>query len=456
MNNARTGLVVSLCLTALVFLPARGADASNGMNLIGFGSVSISMGGADLAITDSAAAMNINPAGIGWCTEPQLDLGVGLMNPSLTHSDRLGNNRDDSLDRYPVPFVGYVHPVGDLTLGIGLFVQGGLGVEYKDLVTPFAAMAGSGMFPPGFFGNSTLPMTDDVKTKLAHAKFTPAIAWRASPKVTLGATLNVSYAEAEMKFLPETSMLADFNMSGVAGDAPGEMFAGLHIDGASTWAYGLRLGAQYKSGPLQLGVSYSTETDLDFDGGTLTMNMSALGLGKVGYKAMMKDFAWPQQAGAGFGYRITPKLLVAADVDWNNWSSAIDTITIRATDPDHPMAPPTRQVSVPMSWQDQWVFAIGFELNPNDVWAVRFGYNHGEAPIRAELSRPQFPAIAEDHLTAGFGYSSGQWVFDVGFEYVPETEMTNNNPDMSVNPFGPGSTETLSQFAGYLTVRRVF
>ena len=456
MSKARTGFTTGLLITVLVLLPFRGAQASNGMNLIGFGAVSISMGGADLAVTDSAAAMNINPAGIGWCIEPQLDIGAGFFNPSLTHTDMLGNNEDDSLDRVPVPFIGYVHPVGDLTLGIGMFFQGGLGVEYKNLVTPFAAIAGSGMFPPGFFGRSELPMTDTVKTELAHAKFTPALAWRANEKVTLGATLNVSYAQAEMMFLPETSLLADFNMSGIPGDAPGEMFAGLHIDGVSTWAYGLRLGLQYKDGPLQLGFSYSTETDLEFDGGTMTMNLTALGLGKVRYDAMMKNFAWPQQAGGGFGYRINPKWLVAADLDWINWSSAIETITITATNPDHPMAPPSREVMMPMGWDDQWVYAIGFEVNPNDDWTIRFGFNHGDTPIRAELSRPQFPAIAEDHVTAGFGYSSGQWVFDVGFEYVPEAEMTNNNPDMSLNPFGPGSTETLSQFAAYLTLRRVF
>ena len=126
MPKARAGLTIGLCFIALFLLPVRGAQASNGMNLIGFGAVSISMGGADLAVTDNAAAMNINPAGIGWCTEPQLDLGVGFFSPSLTHTDRLGNDRDDSLGRVPVPFVGYVHPVGDLTLGIGMFFQGGL------------------------------------------------------------------------------------------------------------------------------------------------------------------------------------------------------------------------------------------------------------------------------------------------------------------------------------------
>ena len=454
--SPKTALLSRLALAGLVLFGAHAIYASNGMNLIGFGARSIAMAGADLAITDSAAAMNINPAGIGWCVQPELDFGVGLMNPTLTHTDRLGNDREDSLDRYPMPFLAYVHPVGELTFGVGLFVQGGLGVEYQDLITPFSALANSGMLPPGTFGRSVIPRTDEVKTQLSHMKLTPSVAWRASSTVTLGATLNVSYAEAEMRFFPETSVLADLDQSGMPGDSPRDMFFGMHVDDVSTFAYGLRLGMQYKKGPLSIGAAYSTQTDLDFDGGTMAMNLSALGIGKVNYDAQMKDFAWPRQAGVGIGYRINPKLLIASDVDWINWSSAIETLTIQIDNPDKPGAPPSRSIPFQMNWEDQWVWALGFEVTPAQRWAARFGYNHGDSPIPDQYLRPQFPAIAEDHLTGGFGYSTGRWIFDLALEYVPEVSKTNQNPDPSVNPFGPGSTETLSQFAAHFTLRRVF
>jgi len=63
---------------------------------------------------------------------------------------------------------------------------------------------------------------------------------------------------------------------------------------------------------------------------------------------------------------------------------------------------------------------------------------------------------AEDHITAGFGVSKTAWTFDLGLEYVLESEKTNNRADPTVNPFGPGSRETLSQFMADFMVRRSF
>ena len=443
-------------LIGLIVLTAQAAHAANGMNMIGFAGRSTAMAGADLAVTDSPAAMNINPAGIGWCVDPELDFGLSLMDPSLEHTDMLGNRRSDSLGRIPMPFLGYVQPRGKMTWGVGLFVQGGLGAEYENLTTPMAVLFNSGMFPPGTFGNSVIPNTDDVKTQLAHAKLTPTVAWRVGSNMTVGASLNVSYARAEMKFFPETSLLADLNMSGTPGDAPGEAFSGMHVDDVHALDFGLRVGFQYRRDRLMIGGSYFTETGLDFEDGTMTLNLSAMGLGKVEYDAEIADFAWPERVGLGIGYQITDNLLIAADADWVNWADAIETLTIKLSNPDHAMAPPTREIPFVMNWEDQWIWALGFELTPRDKWAVRWGYNHGDAPIPETTLRPQFPAIAEDHLTAGLGYSSGPWTFNLGLEYVFESEKTNNSTDAMLNPFGPGSTETLSQFMAHLTMRRKF
>jgi long-chain fatty acid transport protein len=445
---------LSFCLAGLALFGVSASLASNGMNMIGYGAESVGMAGADLAVTDNPSSMNINPAGVAWCEQPEFDFGLGFMNPTLTHTDMLGNNVEDTLDRPPVPFIGYVHPIGDFTAGVGLFAQGGLGVEYNGLITPFAALMASGNFPPGFWDLSVVPETDTVKTELANVRLTPAFGWRIGPKVTVGATLNVSYAQADMEFLPETSVLADFDMSGVPGDSPGEMFAGIEVDDVSTYGFGLRLGAQYKGDKLAIGGAYSTETDLDFDGGTATLNLPMLG--KVVYDAEMTDFAWPRQLGAGFAYQITQRLLIASDLDWIDWSSAIRNPTIRLSNPDNQAAPPSREITFPMSWDDQWVWALGFELKAAERWVARFGYNHGDTPIPEDQLRPQFPAVAEDHLTGGFGYASGKWIFDFALEYVFESKKTNNNPDMTQNPFGPGSTETLSQIAAQFTVRRMF
>jgi len=196
----------------LVLLAASSSHASNGMNMIGFGAESVSMGGADLAITDSPAAMNINPAGISQCQSPELAVGLSQVWPWVEHSDRLGNDQEDELNRYPMPFLAYVHPIGKVTLGAGLFIQGGMGAEYDDLITPVSAMKNSGMLPPGFFDGDSVPDRDEARTLVMFAKFTPTVAWQINPEWSVGASLNVGYARADMKLFPETSVLADMDM----------------------------------------------------------------------------------------------------------------------------------------------------------------------------------------------------------------------------------------------------
>jgi long-chain fatty acid transport protein len=253
-----------------------------------------------------------------------------------------------------------------------------------------------------------------------------------------------------MRFFPNTSVVADLNMDGM----PDITFSGLDLQDTDAFGIGARVGFQYRKGALRLGGAYFTETSLDLDGGTMEMNMSAMGLGIVEYDAEIDGFNWPQQVGLGMGYQITPSFLIAADVDWVNWSSAIQSLTIEIDDPDHRMAPSSQEIPFQMDWEDQWVYAVGAEVTPAEDWAVRFGFNHGDTPIPADRLRPLFPAIGEDHVTAGFGVTKGPWTFDLGLEYVLEADLTNNSSDPAVNPFGPGSEETLSQFMAHFLVRR--
>ncbi|MDH3214804.1 MAG: outer membrane protein transport protein [Candidatus Krumholzibacteria bacterium] len=456
MKSRRATFLFYACLAGLVPFATQTSYASNGMNMIGFGPQSVAMAGADLAITNSPSAMNINPAGIGRCVYPQIELGLSLLRPSLSHADGFGNDREDVAQRYPVPFLAYVHPVRDFTFGMGVFVQGGLGAEYEGFTTPFSAMANSGMLPPGFFAGDAVPITDNTLTSIMHAKITPTAAWRVHPSLTVGANLNLSYARAEMKLFPNTSVMADIDRSGTEGDSPRDFFSGMHVRDMSSTGYGVRVGFQYEVGALTLGGAYCTETSLDFEDGTMTLNLSSLGLGRVDYDATASGLSWPAQAGVGAAYQVSPQFLLAADVDWVNWSDAIETLTIKIANPDVPMAPPSREIPFQMDWQDQWVWAVGIEVTPVEDWAFRLGYNHGDTPIPSATLKPLFPAIAENHVTGGFGVTRGRWSLDLGMEYVIEAEKTNTSLDPAANPFGQGSQETLSQFVGHLMARFAF
>jgi long-chain fatty acid transport protein len=327
-----------------------------------------------------------------------------------------------------------------LTWGIGLFAQGGMGAEYKDLNTPFGGK-------------------DDTYTNVMYAKLTPTLAWTVTPAFRLGAALNVGYAQTALKFFPNTSAFIDVNADGV----PDVQFPGMNMKDMWALSYGGRFGFQYRLGDLSVGGAYLTPTDLEFKHGTMTLNFENLPTGpgttlgkKVKYDAEMTGFNWPQQAGLGLSYRITPKVRVAGDVNWIDWSSAVKTVKIKVKNPDVAGAPETMTIPFTMNWKDQWVYAVGVEFLPAPAWAVRFGYNHANSPVPDDTLTPLFPAIVTDHLTTGFGYKTGNWTYDTGVEYGLPAKQTNNNTNGNENPFGPGSVEKHAQLTLHLQVGRVF
>ena len=174
-------------------------------------------------------------------------------------TDQLGNNRGDTCSIVPrCRFWPTSIPWAEITTGIGLFIQGGMGAEYQNLVTPVSAMANSGMLPPGFFDGDSVPDTDDTRSNVMFVKLTPTVAWRVNPRWTLGLALNVGYGRAEMKLFPETSVMADLDMSGTEGRQ-------LRVTSSSVWistmtsagfGFGVRLGFQYRRGSLMLGGAY--------------------------------------------------------------------------------------------------------------------------------------------------------------------------------------------------------
>jgi len=69
---------------------------------------------------------------------------------------------------------------------------------------------------------------------------------------------------------------------------------------------------------------------------------------------------------------------------------------------------------------------------------------------------PVFPAIVEHHLTLGYGIIMTGWALDLACEHAFENTQTNNNPDLLVNPFGPGISVSQAQNTFHFAVTYFF
>lgn len=150
------------CLPLLLALFSPMAFATNGFNLIGFGTESTLMGGADIAVARDTSALNTNPAGLTQIHGQAFDGFVsGLRTFDLSHKDSFGNDKHADNKYTLLGGGGYAASLDSVpcTAGVGLFSQGGAGGVFKNINTAF--------------GNR-----DDMSSLFAMAKVSPGIGCR--------------------------------------------------------------------------------------------------------------------------------------------------------------------------------------------------------------------------------------------------------------------------------------
>lgn len=115
------------------------ALANNGLNLIGFSAEGVGMGGADVAVARDALSLGVNPAGLSQLDGPRFDGLAAVAYADTSHRDgfrRVGRHENKVLYLENLGLAAPVPRLG-VTLGAGLFAQGGSGVEYHNLETAF-------------------------------------------------------------------------------------------------------------------------------------------------------------------------------------------------------------------------------------------------------------------------------------------------------------------------------
>jgi long-chain fatty acid transport protein len=183
---------------------------------------------------------------------------------------------------------------------------------------------------------------------------------------------------------------------------------------AKGYSVAAKLGFTYKlAEALTLGGVYQTAANLpDLEGD--------------GYE--VAGFDMPAMVGLGLAWQANDRLMVAADIKDVMWNSSMNTVTIY----DHGAVAAAFQ----QDWDNQIVVALGLAYRFSDAFTGRLGYNHGKNPIPDPFVNYLWPAIAEDHYTAGFGYAFGkQSQINFALSYVPEVSVTGSGAAM---PMGNG------------------
>lgn len=410
-----TSLRCAALVCAGLLLAPLAALAGNGHITHGAGAINSSMGGAGTGLPgDVLGALFLNPALLAQMDGHQMSFGIELAQSEASTSSTVptpfgpfsGSTEDDA-DLAPIPTVGWSYRPADgrVAFGFGLIGLAGFATDYPvDPTNPILAPQPQGL--------------GAASSEYSLLKVPFAVAWQATPKLSLGASVNLGWATLEASpfggLTPDCSSPTDC------------FFPDVDKDGAA--GFGFQLGLLYQFND-KVGLGFSWASEQTFEDFTWNLEVANPNLPTFGTgRSEEFDLDAPQIFAVGLGLRPTEAWALALDVRWIGFE---DTDGFRGGPFDAATGLPPG-----LGWDDIFVYAVGAEYQfPNGV-ALRAGYNLSDSAITPDSTffNVQSPAAFEDHYTFGLGIPVYDKLnLDFGYYHVPDNAVSG--PFQS--PFGP-------------------
>ncbi|WP_081662607.1 OmpP1/FadL family transporter [Thermithiobacillus tepidarius] len=395
------------------------ALATNGHVLHGVGSINQSMGGAGIATSiDAIGSNHNNVSSTSFMDQSSVEFGFELFIPDRSYSATAptafpgvsaSGTVDSETRESPIPSMGIVYKTNSpWTLGFTALGIGGFGVDYPG-VNPATCPSCNPLAVPqsaGGFGS--------IYANYQLLQMTPSASYQITPNWSVGAGVNIDWSSLAVNPFPATPP----NASGYP-DA-------LHT--ATAWGWGFTLGTTYKPMPnLALGLSFkSPQWFQDFKWNSQYPD------GSPATPSFKLDY--PMMIGAGFSYKPIPEWMLAADLEWINYS---DTDGFQESGFDS-----SGRVRG-FGWEDIWTLGLGTQYMVTPRLALRAGYNYGQNPIKGDQ---QFfnvfaPAIVQHHVSLGAGYQlTKNLALNAAFYHVFENEESGPIISSGAPGFPPMNT----------------
>jgi long-chain fatty acid transport protein len=432
----------------LVLIGATPAFATNGMNLEGYGSKSLAMGGTGSAYdTGNSAVMN-NPATLGFMKAgtSQISIGVTGLHPDVDVIK--GGIKDDSVaSAFFMPSLSYMRRDGKMTWGAAMIAQGGMGTDYGNHSNLFSGLSGQ-----------------DNKSQVGVARIMFPIAYHLTDQTTIGGSFDLVMASMNLQMDMDGAHLAGM-MAGNGGSVSGAMrtsldsmmgngmitginYARFDFSNNSPWVgkatgygTGLKFGVtQQLSKEFTIGGSYHTKTRLtDLETSKATISFSgtgpAFGLANpisLTGKIKVHDFEWPATFAGGFAFQPNDKLMITSDVKFIQWANVMSKFSMTFVADNVALngdfGGKELNVDMTQNWKDQTVWSVGVQYMATKTLALRAGAIFASNPVPDQYLNALFPAIEKNHYTCGFGYQlSNVSSIDAAFSFVPKVTATNGD-----------------------------
>ncbi|MHB1083223.1 MAG: OmpP1/FadL family transporter [Thiobacillus sp.] len=343
------------------------------------------------ASAQDASTIFFNPAGMSLLPESQLVVVGSLIKPSVNFTGAVtpnigGGDGGDAGSLALVPASYYAHRLTpDVNLGIGVNAPFGLQTKYDS----------------GWKGR-----TQAIKSKLETINVNPAIAWRASETLSVGAGLNLQYVRADLT-----------NFAGALGTAK--------IKG-DDYGWGFNLGALWQPTPdTRIGLAYRSEIDYKLEGdATFSANAAA-------NADITADLTMPASASLSLFQRLSPQFDLLADLTWTGWSS-FDELRIKCASNSVVCVNGATLSSTAENWDSKMRYSVGVNYHMNDAWILRSGIAYDKTPVSDMYRTARVPDQSRLWLALGAQYRMSQKdAIDVGYAHLFMDDASINKTEGS-------------------------
>ena len=323
----------------------------------------------------------------------------------------------------PVPtFFAAMPLTNQIVIGVGISAPFGLKTEYNE----------------GWIGRYQA-LVSDVKS----ININPSISFKVNDQFSIGAGFNF------MKFQAELTNNVNYTAVALRGlQSQGASAAQLQaltpalvgregavqIKGSDT-GYGFNVGAMFNVSPdTRIGAGYRSSIKFGLSGDARFTRPSVTGLpatiaGSVDLiqnagtpdGAVTVDVETPSTVSFSAVTKVTPRLSVAGDITWTQWSSIPELKIIRSNG--------AILNRVDYSWADSMRYAVGLSYDYGNGYTARAGLAYDESPVQNALRTARLPDANRTWLSFGGSYQlNTRFRLDGAFThiFVKNAEINDN------------------------------
>jgi long-chain fatty acid transport protein len=346
-----------------------------------------------------AASLWWNPASIGGMTGVDSHFAVSLILP---------RGKIDNVDTLIVRPGQPPAPVGGdqrsrNPIDNGVLPSGAIAVAISPEFAVGLALSSPYSFTTDYDPTSWARYTAD-KSELRTYDIQPSIAFTPTPNLSIGAALNIEYADATLaNYLPNLSPLLDDGYQELKGNG---------------WDLGWSAGLQYRAGPVTLGASYKSSVKHKLKGSITTSGLLGPLAGQNGSIDSDATFRTPWQAIFGARVAVSPKVTLNGQIVRFGWSK-FDEIRLGA-----PL-----NTAIPEDYRDTWSFAGGVDYSISPRWTVRAGVQRDQTPTRNGHRDARVPDGSRWNFTTGASFAlSPRFMIDAAAAYTTLDDVTIDRP----------------------------